>query len=150
MTRYLLFFLTGFAYALLILLYSDLAGDDDLFYRSLGLLGALPLFAFASWLTLFSMRAGALVALLCLFLLLCWNVVTVQQTLQEETALDTAIATIHLTLGVLALIGVVTSFRYIFRRGLSWRTGTPAPGLVLKVVLAAIPVALAVVYLQYA
>jgi len=150
MTRYLLFFLTGFAYALLILLYTDLAGSDASFYRQLGLLGALPLFALASWLTLFSMRGGALVALLCLLLLLYWNAATANQTLQEGTALDTAIAVIHMTLGVLALIGLVTSLRYIFRRSLSWRTGTPAPGIVLKIILAAIPVALAAIYLQYA
>ncbi|MHC2990357.1 hypothetical protein OB13_01675 [Pontibacter sp. HJ8] len=150
MTRYLLFFLTGFAHALLILLYSDLSAEYASFYRALGLAGAVALFAVASWLTLFSMRAGALVSLVSLLALLYWNGYVAQHILQQETAFDTVILAIHLVLGALALIALVTSLRYTFRRSLSWRAGTRGAGYVVKIILAAIPVSIAVAYLLYA
>ncbi|WP_018476387.1 hypothetical protein [Pontibacter roseus] len=150
MTRYLFFFLTGFAHALIILLYFDLSGEDALFYRTVGLAGAVPLFALASWLTLFSMRAGAAVASVCLLVLLYWNVAAAQQTLQWGASLDTILLMIHVVLGALALVAFITSLRYTFRSRLSWLTGTPRPSYVLKVLLAAIPVTVAVAYFLYA
>lgn len=150
MTRYLLFFLTGFAHALIILLYSDLSGEEALFYRAMGLMGAVPLFAVASWLTLFSMRAGALLALLCLLVLLYWNVAAAQHLLQQGTALDSVILMVHLALGVLALVAAVTSLRYAFRRSLPWRAGTPGAGYAIKIILATIPLLLAAAYMLYA
>jgi hypothetical protein len=150
MTRYLLFFLTGFAHALLILLYTDLAGSDTFHHRNVGLAGAVLLFAFASWLTLFSMRAGALAGMLCLLVLLYWNLAVALETTSQDTIFDTAIAIIHLVLGVLALIALLTCLRYVFRSRLSWGAGTASPGTVLKILLAAIPVTVAAAYLLYA
>lgn len=150
MTRYLLYFLIGFAHALLILLYSDLTESEALVHRTVGLAGAVGLFALASWLTFFSMRVGALTALPCLLAILYWNVATVQQVIRLDTPFDTVIAGIHLVLGLLALIALIICLRYIFWRGLPWSMGTRRPGLVLKVLLAAIPVAVAYVYFLYA
>ncbi|PKV67201.1 hypothetical protein [Pontibacter ramchanderi] len=150
MTRYLLLFLTGFAHALLILLYTDLTGGDALFYRRMGLMAAVPLFAFASWLTLFSMRLGALISVPSLLVLIYWNLRTVEHSLELNTAFDSVIATIHLVVGLLTLIALITSLRYVFRANLAWGRGTPTPGLVLKLILAAIPVTLGTAYLLYA
>jgi hypothetical protein len=149
MTRYLLFFLTGFAHALVISVYWGLKAEASSFYPVLGLAGAIPLFAVASWLTLFSMRAGALLALLAALLLLFWNAAAAQQILQATT-FDSILIILHIVLAVLALSAVITSARYTFRTGLSWHAGTPKPGNVLKVVLAVIPVAVVVAYLLYA
>lgn len=150
MTRYLLLFLTGFAHALLILLYTDLTGDEALYYRKMGLMAAIPLFAFASWLTLFSMRLGALVSLPCLLVLVYWNLRTVEHILAQQTPFDAVIAIIHLVVGLLAIVTLVTSLRYVFKSKLRWGAGTPSPGLVLKLLLAAIPVTLGTAYLLYA
>ncbi|GGG10245.1 hypothetical protein [Pontibacter amylolyticus] len=150
MTRYLLLFLTGFAHALLILLYTDLAGDEALFDRRMGLMAAVPLFAFASWLTLFSMRLGALVSLPCLLLLVYWNLRTAERIMGQTAAFDTAIAITHLAVGLIALVTLVTSLRYVFKTKLPWGAGTPSPGLVLKLLLTAIPITLGTAYLLYA
>ncbi|PVY40501.1 hypothetical protein [Pontibacter virosus] len=149
MTRYLLLFLTGFAHALLILLYTDLTGDEALFYRRMGLMAAIPLFAFASWLTLFSMRLGALVSLPSLLVLVYWNLRTAEHSMGQAAAFDTAIAITHLVAGLLAMVALVTSLRYVFKTKLPWGAGTPSPGLILKLLLAAIPVTLGTAYLLY-
>jgi hypothetical protein len=150
MTRYLLFFLTGFAHALLILLYTDLDTGGSIRYRSLGLVSALLLFAFASWFTLFSVRGGALVAMLCLMVLLYWNVMVIMKTTTQDMAFDTLVALIHVVLSGLTFIAQVTCLRYIFRSSLPWAKGTPRPGLAFKVVLSAIPLTLGAAYLMYA
>ncbi|MBX0333715.1 hypothetical protein K3G39_10750 [Pontibacter sp. HSC-14F20] len=150
MTRYLLLFLTGFAHALLILLYTDLTGDEALFYRKMGLMAAVPLFAFTSWLTLFSMRLGALVSLPSLLVLLYWNLRTAEHSMSQDSAFDMAIAITHLVAGLLAMATLMTSLRYVFKTNLSWGAGTPSPGLFLKLLLAAIPVTLGTAYLLYA
>ncbi|MFD2246709.1 hypothetical protein [Pontibacter ruber] len=144
MTRYLLFFLTGFAHVLIILLYKEVSGGPASFYPILGMAGAVPLFAFASWLTLFSMRLGAVVALLSLLLLIPWSVAAVMQALQQDTALDQVIIVIHAILILFALSALITSARYTFRRSLPWGLGTPKPGNVLKVILALIPIMMVV------
>lgn len=150
MTRYLLLFLTGFAYALLILLYSDLAGDEAVFNRRMGLIAAISLFAFASWLTLFSMRLGALVSLPSLLVLVYWNLRTAKLIIGQGASFDTAIAIIHLVVGLLALVTLLTSLRYVFKRRLPWGAGTPSPGLFLKLLLTVIPITLGTAYLLYA
>ncbi|MBD1397452.1 hypothetical protein H9Q13_09765 [Pontibacter sp. JH31] len=150
MTRYLLLFLTGFAHALLILLYTDLSGDDALFYRTMGLAAAVPLFGFSSWLTLFTMRVGALLSIPSLLVLIYWNLRTAEHSMGQDTAFDTTIAIIHLVAGLLAMVTLMTSLRYVFKSELSWVRGTPSPGLILKLLLAAIPIAVAVAYVLYA
>ncbi|MBF8963229.1 hypothetical protein I0P70_08235 [Pontibacter sp. FD36] len=150
MTRYLLLFLTGFAHALLILLYTDLTGDEALFYRKMGLMAAVPLFAFASWLTLFSMRLGALVSLPSLLVLIYWNLRTAEHSMGQDTVFDSAIAITHLVAGLLAMVTLMTSLRYVFKSKIPWGRGTPSPGLVLKLLLAAIPATLGAAYVLYA
>ncbi|WP_299706237.1 hypothetical protein [uncultured Pontibacter sp.] len=150
MTRYLLLFLTGFAHALLILLYTDLTGDDALFYRNMGLAAAVPLFAFSSWLTLFTMRIGALISLPSLLVLIYWNLRTAEHSMAQDTAFDNAIAIVHLVAGLLAMVTLMTSLRFVFKSELPWGKGTPSPGLILKLLLAAIPMTVAVAYVLYA
>ncbi|MDX5420929.1 MAG: hypothetical protein LPK07_11640 [Hymenobacteraceae bacterium] len=146
MTRYLLYFLTGFAHAFIIQLYEGLSAGPASYYPTLGLAGAVGLFAVASWLTLFNIRVGSVLALLSLLLLIPWTVTAVSQTLQQETAIDNITLIIHAVLAVLLLASLIVSVRFTFSRRLSWRKGTPKPAVFLKILLALIPVSVVVAW----
>lgn len=47
---------------------------------------------------------------------------------------------LHAALSLLTLASLIVSARYTFRRG-SWKTGIASPCFILKVILAAIPIA---------
>ena len=149
MTRYLLFFLTGLAHVLVIMLYKELEGGPAAFYPVLGLAGAFPLFAVASGLTFFSMRAGAWVAMLSCLLLLPWSVAATTQALQSQTALSTVTIILHPVLITLAFSALVTSMRYVFRKNLDWKRGTHKPTYWLKLLLAAIPLLVATLFVSF-
>jgi hypothetical protein len=140
MTRYLLYFLTGFAAATLILFFRGYAAAPHSVYSDAALVGAMVLFGIASWLTLFKVKMGALLALLSLLTMLPWAVRGWLRVLEPNAAVLQVILIVLAALSGLMLLSLIVSLRYTFSRG-SWRSGTTAPGLFLKIFLALIPLA---------
>jgi hypothetical protein len=141
MTRYLLYFLTGLAVATVILFFRGYAAVPHTVYSDAALIGAMVLFGIASWLTLFTVKPGALLALLSLLSMLPWAIRAWLRILSSDDAAFTqVILIVHAVLAGLVLISLIVSLRYTFSRG-SWRSGTTAPGLILKILLALIPLA---------
>ncbi|GAA4423609.1 hypothetical protein GCM10023188_02620 [Pontibacter saemangeumensis] len=145
MTRYLLYFLTGFAVATFILFFRGYGGAPHTVYSDAALVGAMTLFGMASWLTLFKVKPGALLALLCLLTMVPWAVRAWQRILVSEVSFIQVILIVHAVMSGLVLLSLIVSLRYVFRRG-SWGSGTTAPGFLLKIILALIPLAVVVTW----
>lgn len=140
MTRYLLYFLTGFAVAMFILFFRGYGGVGHSTYADVALRGAMALFGVVSWLTLFRMRIGALLALGCLLAMLPWAVRLWGILPARDSELTYYILLAHAVLSGLLLLSLIVSARYVFGRH-SWRMGTPTPGLFIKIILSLIPLA---------
>ncbi|WP_162054052.1 hypothetical protein [Pontibacter pamirensis] len=145
MTRYLLYFLTGFAVATVILFFRGYASVPHSTVSNAALVGAMALFGIASWLTLFKVKIGTLLALLSLLAAIPWVINAWMSITASEAAFTQIISIVHAVLSVLVLISLIVSLRYTFRRG-SWRSGTTAPGIVLKILLTLIPLAVLVAW----
>jgi len=145
MTRYLLYFLTGFAVATFILFFRGYGSAPHSIYSDAALVAAMALFGVVSWVTLFKMRAGALLALLCLLTILPWALRLWGIISERESDLTPYILAAHAVLSGLVLLALIVSARYTFSRH-SWKAGTPAPGLFLKIILTLIPLAVVVVW----
>ncbi|WP_439880865.1 hypothetical protein ACSX1A_17130 [Pontibacter sp. MBLB2868] len=146
MTRYLLYFLTGFAHAVVILFYRGYLGAATTTYATVALVGAMVLFGLVSWLKLFLEKVGAVVAVLCLLALLPWTVEAGQQALEQDAFLSGVLLITHAALAFLVLASFITSMRYIFSRR-SWAAGTSRPGLAGKIIVALIPIAILIAWL---
>ena len=147
MTRYLLYFLTGVAIATVILFFRGYVAVPHNVYSDVALGAGMVLFGVASWVMLFRIRIGSALALLCALAAVPWLVRIGLRVWspEAETSLTQVVRSIHLVVLVLVLLSGVVSARYTFSRG-SWRAGTAAPGFVLKILLAAIPLAVAVTW----
>jgi hypothetical protein len=145
MTRYLLYFLTGLAVATVILFFRGYAAVPHSVYSDAALVGAMVLFGVSSWLTLFKVKPGTLLALLSLLTMLPWAARAWTRILESDAAIAQVILIVHAVLSGLVLISLVISLRYTFSRG-SWRSGTTAPGFILKILLALIPLAVVVAW----
>ncbi|MFD2513974.1 hypothetical protein ACFSRY_08865 [Pontibacter locisalis] len=146
MTRYLLYFLTGFAHAVVILFYRGYLGAEPTTYAIAALVGAMVLFGLVSWLKLFLEKIGAVMAVLCLLALLPWTVEAGKQALEQDAFLSGALLITHAVLLSFILASFITSLRYIFSRR-SWLTGTSRPTLAGKIIVALIPIAILVAWL---
>ncbi|MDX5436947.1 MAG: hypothetical protein LPK03_07120 [Pontibacter sp.] len=146
MTRYLLFFLTGVAAATVILFFRGYASVPHNVYADVALRAGMVLFGLSSWLTLFRIKPGTLLALLCSLAMVPWLVRVGLRVWDASVAVPQFMQLIHLAVSVLVFSSLVVSARYTLSRG-SWRAGTAAPGPVLKVLLAFIPVAVLVGWL---
>ena len=145
MTRYLLYFLTGVAVATFILFFRGYAGVGHSAYADVALRAAMVLFGVVSWLTLFRMRTGALLALGCLLAMLPWALRLWGVIPERESDLTYYILLAHAVLSGLLLLSLLVSARYVFSRH-SWRIGTATPGLFVKILLTLIPLAVAVAW----
>ena len=145
MTRYLLYFLTGFAVATIILFFRGYAGVPHSDLSNAALVGAMVLFGIASWLTLFNVKGGTLLALLSMLTMLPWVISAWMRMSGLEAAIAKVVLVVHAVLSGLVLLSLVTSLRYIFSRH-SWRVGTATPGLILKILLSLIPLAVLVAW----
>ncbi|PRY15019.1 hypothetical protein CLV24_103258 [Pontibacter ummariensis] len=146
MTRYLLYFLTGFAVATVILFFRGYASVPQSAYSDAALVAAMVLFSMATWLTLFNVKAGTLLALLSLLTMVPWLFRAWIRIAELEAALAQVILIVHGVLSGLVLVALVVSLRYAFSRG-SWRSGTTAPGLFLKILLTLLPLAVLAAWL---
>lgn len=146
MTRYLLYFLTGFAHAVVILFYRGYLGAESTPNATVALVGAMVLFGLVSWLKLFLEKIGAVVAVLCLLALLPWTIEAGQQALEQDAFLSGVLLITHAVLAFLVLASFITSMRYIFSRR-SWLAGTPKPGVAGKIIVALIPIAILIAWL---
>jgi len=147
MTRYLLYFLTGVATATVILFFRGYVLVPKNVYADVALLAGMALFGLASWVTLFRIKMGALLALLCSLALVPWLVrlgLRIWATGAEAAPLVVQI--VHISVSVLALFSLIISARYTFSKG-SWGSGTTAPAFVLKLFLAVVPLAVLVSWL---
>ncbi|MBF9253114.1 hypothetical protein I2I11_07405 [Pontibacter sp. 172403-2] len=140
MTRYLLYFLTGVAIASVILFFRGYVAVPHTVYSDVALRAGMLLFGMASWLTLFRIKAGSLLALLCLLAVVPWLVRIGLRVWSPGADVLQAVLILHAALSVLALASLTVSARYTLGRS-SWKAGTASPGLMMKVILAAIPVA---------
>ncbi|WP_347159911.1 hypothetical protein [Pontibacter chitinilyticus] len=143
MTRYLLYFLTGVAIATVILFFRGYAAAPHNAYSDVALVAGMTLFGLASWVTLFRIKVGSIVALLCVLAVVPWLARIGLRVWSPEVdiAFTTVLRLIHLALALLVLSSGIVSARYTFSHG-SWRSGTAAPGFILKLILAFIPLAL--------
>ncbi|MCJ8163750.1 hypothetical protein MKJ04_02785 [Pontibacter sp. E15-1] len=146
MTRYLLYFLTGVAVATFILFFRGYGGVPHSVYSDAALVGAMALFGVASWLTLYKMRIGATVALLCLLAQVPWVLRLWQIIPHRDSSLTSYVLLVHGVLSGLVLCALVVSARYVLGRH-SWAAGTPTPGFVLKIILTLLPLAVAAAWL---
>lgn len=146
MTRYLLYFLTGVATATVILFFRGYVLVPQNVYSDVALRAGMVLFGLASWLTLFRIKPGALLALLCSLALVPWLVRIGLRIWEAGSDAPQVVQIIHVAVSALALFSLIVSARYTFSRG-SWRSGTAAPGFILKLLLMVIPVAVAVSWL---
>ncbi|WP_242921614.1 hypothetical protein [Pontibacter liquoris] len=142
MTRYLLYFLTGVAIATVILFFRGYVLVPHTIYSDIALPAGMALFGLASWVTLFRIKLGSVLALLCVLAVVPWLVRIGLRVWSPDTeiAIKQVVQIIHLVLSVLLLFSGIVSARYLIRPG-SWQAGTPTPGFVLKLILAAIPLA---------
>lgn len=145
MTRYLLFFLTGVATATVILFFRGYVSVPHNVYSDVALRSGMVLFGLTSWLTLFRIKAGALLALLCSLAIAPWLVRVGLRVWDASVNAPQVVQFVHLGVSVLVFFSLVVSVRYVFSRG-SWRSGTSAPGFVLKLILAAIPLAILITW----
>ncbi|ARS37061.1 hypothetical protein [Pontibacter actiniarum] len=146
MTRYLLYFLTGVATATVILFFRGYVLVPQNVYSDVALRAGMVLFGLASWLTLFRIKPGALLALLCSLALVPWLARIGLRIWEAGSDAPQVVQIIHVAVSALALFSLIVSARYTFSRG-SWRSGTAAPGFILKLLLMVIPVAVAVSWL---
>lgn len=109
-------------------------------YSDVALRAGMALFGLASWITLFRIKAGALLALLCSLAMVPWLVRVGLRVWEASINAPQVLQIIHVVLAVLAFFTILVSARYTFGRG-SWGSGTSAPGFVLKLLLALIPLA---------
>lgn len=140
MTRYLLYFLTGVAMATVILFFRGYVSAQHNVYSDTALLAGMTLFGVASWITLFRIKVGTLLALLCSLAMVPWLVRVGMRVWAAGAEVPQVLQILHILLAVLVLFSLVVSSRYTFSKG-SWRSGTAAPGVVLKLVLAVLPLA---------
>ncbi|RDV14368.1 hypothetical protein DXT99_14685 [Pontibacter diazotrophicus] len=145
MTRYLLYFLTGFAVATVILFFRGYASVPQSAFSNAALVGAMALFGVASWLTLFRVKIGTLLALLSLLAMLPWVVSAWMRIAELEVTITQILIIVLAVLSGLVLISLIVSLRYTFGRG-SWGSGTTAPGIILKILLTLIPLAVLVAW----
>ncbi|MCX2740543.1 hypothetical protein [Pontibacter anaerobius] len=140
MTRYLLYFLTGVATATVILFFRGYVSVPHNVYSDVALMAGMALFGLASWVTLFRIKLGALLALLCSLAMVPWLVRVGLRVWDASINAPQVLQIVHAAMAVLAFFSLVVSARYMFSRG-SWGAGTAAPGFVLKLLLALIPLA---------
>ena len=140
MTRYLLYFLTGVAMATVILFFRGYVSAQHNVYSDAALLAGMTLFGMASWITLFRIKVGTLLALLCSLTMVPWLVRVGLRIWAVGADVPLVLQILHVLLAVLVLFSLVVSGRYTFSKG-SWNSGTAAPGVVLKLVLAVLPLA---------
>lgn len=145
MTRYLLYFLTGFAVATVILFFRGYAAVPHSAYSNAALVAAMALFGWASWITFFKERAGALLALLSLITMLPWVVNAWIRIADLESTITQIVTIVHAVLSGLVLICLITSLRYTFGSG-SWRAGSRSPGLFLKILFTLLPLAVLITW----
>ncbi len=146
MTRYLLYFLTGFAHALVILFYRGYLDAVPTTYSTVALVSGMALFGIASWLKLFLEKIGALMALLCILAIAPWTIETGRDVLEHDAFLSGVLLITHAVLAFFALATFITSLRYVIQKG-SWTAGTTNPGFVTKIILSIIPVAIIITWL---
>ncbi|MFD2999824.1 hypothetical protein ACFS7Z_05600 [Pontibacter toksunensis] len=146
MTRYLLYFLTGFAIATVILFFRGYAAVPHSVYSNTALVAAMALFGLASWITFFKERAGALLALLSLLAMLPWVINAWMRIADLEANITQIVTIIHAVLSGLVLMSLITSLRYTLGSS-SWRAGTRSPGLFLKILFTLVPLAVLITWL---
>ncbi|GAB3542227.1 hypothetical protein GCM10027443_42730 [Pontibacter brevis] len=146
MTRYLLYFLTGFAVATVILFFRGYASVPHSTYSNAALVAAMALFGLASWITFFKERAGALLALLGLLAMLPWVVNAWMRIADLETSITQIVTIVHAVISGFVLISLIISLRYTFGSG-SWQAGTRSPGLFLKILFTLLPLAVLITWL---
>ncbi|WP_266203639.1 hypothetical protein [Pontibacter kalidii] len=140
MTRYLLYFLTGVAMATVILFFRGYVSVPHNVYSDVALLSGMVLFSMASWVTLFRIKMGTLLALLCSLAMVPWLVRVGLRVWDASINAPQVLQIVHAVLAVLAFLTLAVSARYTFSKG-SWNSGTAAPAVVLKLLLALIPLA---------
>jgi hypothetical protein len=140
MTRYLLYFLTGVAMATVILFFRGYVSVPHNVYSDVALLSGMVLFSMASWVTLFRIKVGTLLALLCSLAMVPWLVRVGLRVWDASVNAPQVLQVVHAVLAVLAFLSLVVSARYTFSKG-SWNSGTAAPAVLLKLLLALIPLA---------
>ena len=146
MTRYLLYFLTGFAHALVILIYRGYMGINPTIYSTVALLSGMVLFGIVSWVKLYLERIGAVMAVLCVLAIVPWVIDAGRKVLAYDAFLSGVLIITQGVLLLFLLATFVTSLRYVFSRG-SWLSGTSTPGLAGKLFFSAIPIAIIVTWL---
>ncbi|GAB3825306.1 hypothetical protein [Pontibacter rugosus] len=146
MTRYLLYFLTGVATATVILFFRGYILVPKNTYADVALLAGMALFGLASWLTLFRIKLGTLLALLCSLALVPWLVRIGLRIWATGSDAPQVVQIVHISVSVLVLFSLIVSARYTFSRG-SWRSGTTGPVLMLKLFLAIMPLAILISWL---
>lgn len=114
-------------------------------YSDVALRAGIVLFGLTSWLTLFRIKAGALLALLCSLAIVPWLVRVGLRVWDASINSPQIVQFVHLGVSVLVFFSLVVSIRYVVSRG-SWRSGTTAPGFVLKLILAAIPLTILITW----
>ncbi|WP_276498367.1 hypothetical protein [Pontibacter litorisediminis] len=140
MTRYLLYFLTGVAMATVILFFRGYVSVPHNVYSDVALLAGMALFSAASWVTLFRIKIGTLLALLCSLAMVPWLVRVGLRVWDAGTSAPQVLQVVHAVLALLVFCSLVVSVRYTFSRG-SWGAGTAAPHVALKLLLALLPLA---------
>jgi len=146
MTRYLLYFLTGVAIASIILFFRGYVAVPHNVYADVALLAGMVLFGFASWVTLFRIKIGSVLALLCTLAAVPWLVRIGLRVWLPDTNVTQLVLILHAALSALTLGSLIISARYTFSHG-SWKAGTASPGFILKVILAAIPIGVVVAWI---
>ncbi|MBC5994162.1 hypothetical protein [Pontibacter cellulosilyticus] len=146
MTRYLLYFLTGFAHALVILIYRGYMGIEPTIYSNIALVSGMVLFGIVSWLKMYLERIGAIMALLCVLAIVPWTIDAGRKVLAYDAFLSGVLLIVQGVLLFFLLATFATSMRYVLSRG-SWLTGTSTPGPVGKIIFSAIPIAIIVTWL---
>lgn len=114
-------------------------------YSDVALRAGIVLFGLTSWLTLFRIKAGALLALLCSLAIVPWLVRVGLRVWDASINAPQIVQFVHLGMSVLVFFSLVVSIRYVVGRG-SCRSGTTAPGFVLKLILAAIPLTILITW----
>ncbi|TPE45574.1 hypothetical protein [Pontibacter mangrovi] len=140
MTRYLLYFLTGVATATVILFFRGYVSVPHNVYSDVALLAGMVLFSTASWVTLFRIKIGTLLALFCSLAMVPWLVRAGLRVWDAAADVPQVLQVVHAVMAALVFFTLVVSSRYVFSRG-SWGSGTAAPGPVLKVLLTLLPMA---------
>lgn len=146
MTRYLLYFLTGFAHALIILVYRGYLGIEPSLYSTMALISGMVLFGIVSWLKLYLERIGAIAAILCVLAIIPWTLDAGRDALAYDAFLSGVLLIVQGVLLFFLLATFITSLRYVFSRG-SWLAGTSSPSLVGKIIFSIIPIAIVVAWL---